>query len=121
MDNIIPELIVTSTLYVLILGFNKRLQNINFYLIASIIVISIIVGAFYLFKLKFAFLIIPLTLIIIFQPTRFLFKKYLQREPILHARGIYLTPEEEDIIAFPDYVFTAVLIVIPLLSPLFCI
>jgi len=102
---------IGAWLCVLLMMYNyKRLnswRNYSFLVVLYFITFLILKTSLKAATRDFAFLIV---FILIYRPTRLLFKLILKREPIVNFRGQNLTEEEEEISSVVDYLYTAFLI-----------
>jgi hypothetical protein len=57
--------------------------------------------------------VLPITLLLIYQPLRILYNKMNKRDPILYVRGVQLTPQEEYDLKVSDYVYSFLLVFLP--------
>jgi hypothetical protein len=109
------ETMISFGLFAVLIALNKKIRKVNYFLITFIISVIIILLLIFLIKLNYKPFIVPASYLLVFHPIRHIFIKLKKRELILYIRGVQLTPQEQLDISNEDYLFTFILIIIPIL------
>jgi len=110
------EIIVSLIVFTLLLALNKKIQSWMLYGIVGLILLTSVFILVYFFKADYKPFIIPMVFMIIFPIGRLIFKKTDKREPILYIRGVQLNPQEEYDLSIHDYIYSFLIVAIPILS-----
>jgi hypothetical protein len=107
--------IISIVLFGVLVGLSSKLQNLRIFLIACVLLIISFSLIVYAIKWNYKPFMLPVTLVVIFQPLRIICKKINKREPILYFRGIQLSHQEIEP-NVGDYIYSFLLLFIPILT-----
>ncbi len=108
--------LLSAGIFLVLLILNKKLRSIKFFAITVVIYLLLATLILVFSSIDYRLFILSAAYLTIYQPIRLAFKQIKKRDPILYIRGVHLTPQEQVDISVDDYLFSAAIIIIPVLS-----
>lgn len=109
------EVLSAFIIFGLLFGFANELKKIKYYILFSLVNFIAILVFKLILKTSCIFFWAPTSFLVLYQILRWLFKLRLKREPIAAFKGVILNIQEKKTISFFDYIFSGLLLVVPLI------